>query len=186
MKKVFSNIFLVIAVICFLSATFLIYKKYQNKNVYVDQKTVQELYSGQAIYKKPVFIKIRTLDISLPIIESSIKKGVWETNDKGVSYLLNSPLPGESGNSILYGHNFPGLLGKLKNIQRDNEIEILFNNGEVKRFVVKATSTTGSKSLHILKQTQDTRITIYTCTGFMDSKRFVVTAVPKKDTQVLN
>lgn len=179
MRIAAAKILLFISLVCFASASYLIFKKYRNQNVVFDDKTIAQTISNQSI-KRPVFIKIRTLGISLPIIESEIVGNKWETTDKGVSFLKNSPIPGQIGNSILYGHNFPGLLGNLKKIQRGNEIEIVFDDNSSQKFVVRDFTTTKPENLHVLNQTKDRRITLYTCTGFLDSKRLIVTATPKK------
>ena len=81
------------------------------------------------------------------------------------------------GNSVLYGHNFPSILGSLTKIKPNDKIEIIMSNGEKKIFTVKYTSIVGQDQTHILSQTKDARITVYTCTGFLDTKRFVATAI---------
>lgn len=126
----------------------------------------------------PNKITIKDLNVNLPIIPAKIKKGDWETTKKGVSYLSDSPLPGEQGNSIMYGHNWPNLLGNLTKIKKGQKIEVTFNNGETRNFEVVNISIVEWDHTYVLNQTKDTRLTIYTCTGFLDRKRFVVTAVP--------
>lgn len=127
---------------------------------------------------EPKKITIKDLNISLPIIPAKMKKGDWETTTKGVSYLSDSPLPGERGNSILYGHNWSNILGNLTKIKKGQKIDITFNNGSTKTFKVEDISIVDWNQTYVLNQTKDTRITLYTCTGFLDRKRFVVTAVP--------
>ncbi|MBI2621982.1 MAG: sortase [Candidatus Levybacteria bacterium] len=126
---------------------------------------------------RPVRIAIPSLGIEVPIYPSSINNGKWESTTKGVSYLSSSPVPGETGNSILYGHNFSTLLGSLPKIKPGEKIEITLSSGEKKVFTVRYTSIVDPTQTHILNQTEDSRITIYTCTGFLDSKRFVATAL---------
>lgn len=127
--------------------------------------------------KIPVEIIIPSLALKLPIIPSSIKNGVWETTNEGVSYLLSSPIPGQAGNSILYGHNFTRLLGKLPQMKPGNEISIIYNDNSQEKFLTQFTSIVSPNQIDILKPSQDKRITVYTCTGFLDSERFVVVAV---------
>jgi sortase (surface protein transpeptidase) len=110
----------------------------------------------------PQYIEIPDLKIKLPIIPSKITGGKWETTSKGVSYLETSPIPGEKGNSILYGHNWEKLLGRLVKIKTGAKIVITYSDSS------------------ILNQTEDERMTIYTCTGFLDSMRFIVVAFPEK------
>ena len=62
--------------------------------------------------------------IDLPIYPASINGTSWETTTKGVSYLKNTPTPGEIGNSVMYGHNWTNLLGPLVRAKPGQKIEI--------------------------------------------------------------
>lgn len=127
----------------------------------------------------PVSLRIKSLSVNLPILSSKIVNGSWETTKTGVSYLSLSPIPGSHGNSILYGHNYPNLLGNLTHIKNGDEIEIVFSDQSVKRFKVAYFQTVTPDETHVLSSSGDARLTIYTCTGFLDLKRFVVIAVPQ-------
>lgn len=124
----------------------------------------------------PVKIKIESRNIELPIIPQKLIGTNWQVTDKGVTYLTDSVLPGKVGNSILYGHNWTKLLGNLTLVTPGDIVEIAFANGQVKNFKVTNTQVVDPSQVSILKNTTDKRITIYTCTGLFDSKRFVVVA----------
>lgn len=124
----------------------------------------------------PSSLVIDKLNINLPIITSEIKNGKWEVNNSGVSYLLSSPIPGNKGNSVMYGHNWSNLLGKLINIKIGDEIIIKYEDESVKKFKVILIQEVNPSDTSILNNTNDSRITLYTCSGFLDSKRFVVVA----------
>lgn len=125
--------------------------------------------------KKPLAILIPTAKIRLPIYAMDIHNGQWPDTKNGVSYLSSSPLPGDKGNSILYGHDWDSLLGRLWEVKPGDEITVLFPSGP-KKFTVQFKTTVTPDETHVLSQTADNRITIYTCTGFLDSKRLVVVA----------
>jgi LPXTG-site transpeptidase (sortase) family protein len=127
----------------------------------------------------PQVLIIKDLNIKLPIVPTQVKAGKWEASTKGVSYLSSSPIPGEVGNSIIYGHNWSNLLGNLINIKPNQEVGILFSNGSMEKFVVKFTQTVTPEQIDILDPSDDKRITLYTCTGFLDRQRFVATATTK-------
>ncbi len=153
---------------------FLVYQRYSpQKLAFANLKAEKITYSN--IY--PTQIVIPSLRINNPIIPSKIVNGQWETTSEGVSFLSSSPRPGSLGNSILYGHNWESLLGRLPQIKPGDEIDILYNNGRVERFKVKFTQEVNPTDTSILANSKDKRITIYTCSGFLDSKRFVATAV---------
>ena len=125
---------------------------------------------------KPVGIKIDSLNLALPITESEIKNNKWEASTKSVSHLKTSPIPGEKGNSILYGHNWPNLLGNLNKVKPGDKISIIYNDNSIRSFEVEYSTKVSPEDSSILKASEDNRITLYTCTGFLDSQRLVVVA----------
>ncbi len=121
----------------------------------------------------PSKITINSIAIDLPIVPSTVKNGEFETTKKGISYLQSSAVPGDKGNTILYGHNWPNLFGKLSRITPGDVVEVQLSNGSVARYSIVYTAKVTSDQVHILNQTDDARITLYTCTGLFDTKRFV-------------
>jgi LPXTG-site transpeptidase (sortase) family protein len=124
----------------------------------------------------PVSISIPSLHISLPVYPATIEKGKWQDTKNGVSYLTSSSVPGSTGNSILYGHNWPSLLGNLTKIKPGDKIFLTLSEKGMQVYTVKYITVVTPDQTHILDTTSDSRLTLYTCTGFLDSKRFVVTA----------
>ena len=116
--------------------------------------------------------------MNLPIVPSTIKNGVWETTDKGVSYLVQSPVPGNYGNSILYGHNWTKLLANLVYIKPGQTFEIEYSDGSIEKFTIQTTAIVLPSDVSVLRDSRNPLVTLYTCTGPFDSKRFVVTARP--------
>lgn len=127
----------------------------------------------------PTRIIIKDVGIDLPIYPAKVENNTWETTENGVSYLTSSPLPGEKGNSVIYGHNWANLFGPLVNIQTGKEVDVEFADHSKKKFTVEYTSVVSPDESTILAPSNDKRITLYTCTGFLDSKRFVVVAISK-------
>uniref|UniRef100_A0A7C4XTH6 Sortase n=1 Tax=candidate division WWE3 bacterium TaxID=2053526 RepID=A0A7C4XTH6_UNCKA len=126
----------------------------------------------------PVTIEIPNLQIQLPVNYSTIEKGEWVFEGEGAFYLTQSPIPGERGNSIIFGHNFPNAFGKLKSAKKGDLIDITLKNGTKRSFKVEYTQNISPDQTYVLDQTDDTRISIYTCSGFMDLKRLLVVATP--------
>ncbi len=126
----------------------------------------------------PYSLEIPSIHANLPIIPALIQGKTWETTTKGVSYLKTTPIPGEKGNSVIYGHNWKTILGDLTQVKPGQKIIITMNDGVKKEFKVEYTATVDPSQTYIIDNTKDTRITLYTCTGFLDSKRFVVVAFP--------
>lgn len=125
----------------------------------------------------PVRVSIKNLNINLPLIPATVTGSKWDVTSDGASYLTSSPVPGNTGNSIIYAHNWASLFGNLPQVKKGDVVEIEFANRARKTFVIESTSTVHPTDASILKPTNDKKITLYTCVGFLDSQRFVAIAV---------
>lgn len=124
----------------------------------------------------PVRLEIPDLDINLPVFPATITKGTWETTRSGVSFLTSSSAPGTRGNSVFYGHNTPNLLGKLSRVKPGQEVIVVRQDGSRVTYTVQFTAIVTPNQTHILDQTEDERLTMFTCAGLFDQKRFVAVA----------
>lgn len=122
----------------------------------------------------PTQLIIKKLSIDLAIYPAKINKQRWETTTQGVSWLASTPLPGEKGNSVIYGHNWLNLLGNILFIKPGNQIEIIFQDGSRKTFIAERSAIVSPSNVSVLNQSDDKKITLYTCIGLFDEKRFVV------------
>lgn len=52
------------------------------------------------------------------------------------------------------------------------------SDGTTRTFTIDQTAVISPTQASVVNPTLDTRLTIYTCTGFLDTKRFVVVAKP--------
>ncbi len=124
----------------------------------------------------PSQIQIPKVKIDLLISPAKAKNEIWEISKDGVSYLLGSGVPGRNGNSVIYGHNKNNLFGPIRWLKVGDEIRIKNRKGEEFLYKVKETKTVSPENIEVLAPTKDPALTLYTCTGFMDSQRFVVVA----------
>jgi LPXTG-site transpeptidase (sortase) family protein len=102
--------------------------------------------------------------ISLPVVEAGKIEGEWTVSKTSANRVHESALPGEGGNIIIYGHNLNTIFGYLVDVKVGEIVRIRMTNGA--EFTYQVTET------HIVSPT------LYTCTGLLDSKRFVVRALP--------
>jgi len=126
----------------------------------------------------PVNIEIYSQNLYLPVNSVSVTNGNWEDTKNFVGYVLESPIPGTEGNSIFYAHNRPNLFGRLRYLKKADKVRVIFSNGIAKDFLVTRVFEVTKDQTHILTQTDTPTITLYTCSGFLDSKRLIVTAEP--------
>ena len=180
MRKFFSSIFLTAGFLCFLTTGFLVWQRNDPGRLKFELDEVGAVEIGEKEVL-PLFISIPGQKNELPIYLSSIRDSKWETTTRGVSLLSASAVPGETGNSIIYGHNWSNLLGSLANVGPGDEILIFYSNGDEKVFDVRFVQEVDPSNVSVLEETDDKRLTIYTCSGFLDRKRLVVTAFLRED-----
>jgi len=171
-----ANLLLIFSILMLLLLSYLIYQRFNPQKLAFNlpEATVSE--SKVHSSKRPAGIKINSLNLELPIVPTQINGNEWEASTKGVSHLNSSVIPGEKGNSILYAHNWPNLLGNLKKINTGDNITIIYSDNSHLNFEVEYLSIVSPSDISVLKPSRDNRITLYTCTGFLDSKRLVVVA----------
>ena len=146
---------------------------------YAPRPLLSESSATHAIY--PTSIRIPSIGVKLPIIPSQFTNNQFQTTNDGVSYLASTPLPGTIGNSVMYGHNWPNLLGDLPKI-KTGDLIVVEQGNKITRFTVAFINVVSANETHVQQNTNDIRLTIYTCTGFFDSKRFVVKAIVDPNT----
>jgi len=132
-------------------------------------------YTGEL--GNPSAISLPSLGINLPVVITHMDGKKWPTTPSGVSYLANTAIPGDIGNAVFYGHNWPSLLGHLKQAKNGEKLYIQYQDGITKEFTIDSISEVEPNSTEILAQSSTPKITLYTCTGFLDTKRLVVTAI---------
>jgi LPXTG-site transpeptidase (sortase) family protein len=130
----------------------------------------------QTTPSSPVRLVIPSVGIDTPV-EQIDHTNDWNISTSSIHHLSSSPAPSEVGNSIMFGHNWPMLLGPLVNIKPGSQIQVHSSSGKVSIFEVIATDVVDPHETEVLRQTDDFHLTLYTCVGFLDSKRFVVSAV---------
>ena len=171
-----AKLFTYFGAVCLISALFLLWQRSNPKRLMFSSFFPSKVETLSLKDSQPTRLIIRNSNIDLPIIPAKVKGQNWETTTQGVSWLINSSLPGEEGNSVIYGHNWENLLGNLISVKPGYQIEIAYKDGSKKIFTVDSTAIVSPKNISVLKQSKDKKITLYTCAGLFDEKRFVVVA----------
>jgi len=148
------------------------YFRYQSLSV-----PVLEEHVSQAIHSEPVRVTIEGL-FDLEVTSAIVSNGRWGVNPNLATYLPVSAAPGQPGNTIIYGHNKQNVMGKLRQIKVGQSISILSEDGSQHLYRVTNIQTVDTSRTDLLTQTDHELLTLYTCTGPLDSLRFVVQAVP--------
>ncbi len=178
MRSVFSFVFFLFGLVCFLLSGYLLWQRINPNKLSFQHVATNYSHSPSRHDLKPVRLIIPQREIDTPIYPAKINGLLWDMTDKGTSYLTSTPAPGEKGNSVLYGHNFANLLGKLPRSKPGDRVQVVMSDGSKREFKIQLTQEVTPDQTNILEQTDKTLLTVYTCSGFLDSKRFVAVATP--------
>jgi LPXTG-site transpeptidase (sortase) family protein len=172
LRYIFGNILIILGTILLFTVVTLVILQHNPKKLAFATGFPHDT-SAPKIGFMPVQLYIPAIHVALPVIPAALKDNVWPTTTEGVTYLRSTQVPGEVGNSILYGHNYPNLLGRLPLIKNGDIITINLSDNTQKKFIVTKTMIVLPTDTTILQNTTQKQITIYTCIGFLDTKRFV-------------
>lgn len=124
----------------------------------------------------PAQILIPNTGVDLAVFPARVEDDIWQISREGASYLSGSGIPGREGNVIIYGHNKNSLFGPIRWLEKEAKIKLLNKRGEEFIYKVVETKTVSPDLIEVLSSTEDPVLTLYTCTGFLDSQRYVVKA----------
>jgi len=136
------------------------------------------LYSSKDITNDPVRILIPNVAIDLKVIDAQIVNGYWELSENTASYGLGSGHPGEKNNTVIFAHTKQGLFYNLKDV-KTGEIIYVFTKNKWYRYKVNQITAVYPNQTQVIMPTKNEVLTLYTCTGFYDEKRLIVTAIPQ-------
>lgn len=123
----------------------------------------------------PTKILIPSLSIDLPVKEAKVVNGYWEVFDDKAAWGEGSGIPGQIGNQVIFAHAREGLFLPLKDIKTGMKIYV-FTSGSWFSYEVKEVKSVYPNEVSVIAPTKDETLTLYTCTGFKDTKRLIVVA----------
>lgn len=126
----------------------------------------------------PSRIIIESVGVDLPIYESRIVDGVWQVAGDAANHLAVSARIGESGNMVIYAHNKKSMFGPLRYLKKDDLINVVGHDSARYSYKVDTLMEVAPSDIKYVLPGDDEKLTIYTCSGFADSKRFIVVAKP--------
>lgn len=173
-NKIIGLFFLLLAAILLFFPTYLPTQKPSEKNPIVINS---ELLSSKKTEDSPVRILIPKADIDLSVTDSKIINGYWELSETTASYGLGSGHPGEKGNTVIFAHAREGLFYNLKDVKIQDTIYVFTKDKWFKYKVNKITAVFPNQT-EVIEPTKSEVLTLYTCSGFFDEKRLIITAVP--------
>lgn len=125
--------------------------------------------------KTPVRIVIPDLNIDVPVKPARIVNGYWEVFQDSAGFGLGSSYPEDTGNQVIFAHARVGLFLPLKNVKTESAVYV-FTQDKWFRYTVKEIKEVLPTQKEVIAATSDATLTLYTCTGFADSKRLIIVA----------
>lgn len=126
---------------------------------------------------QPLRIIIPKVNIDLPIVEARVVRGLWDLSETSASHGMGSASPGELGNTVIFAHARDELFGPIRKLKKDDVIYILTRDNWYKYTVIE-TKLVEPRDVEVIAPTTKETLTIFTCSGFLDSKRLIVVATP--------
>ncbi len=142
-------------------------------------KIDRQLLNGPTQSHPPVRVVIPSLNLDLPVVVAKVVGGYWELSEKSASYGAGSGYPGAGGNVVIFAHAREGLFLPLRQVQKDMIVYVLTDTTWHSYKVVDVKLVDPSQVETILPASNE-RLTLFTCSGFMDSQRLIVTAIPPR------
>ena len=128
------------------------------------------------IFQAPTQLKIPSRKLEIKVDQGGIIEGEWILSETDALYLPTSGKVGEGYNTIIYAHNTDNLFGRLKYMAYGDEVFVKDNEGREFVYRVYEKEEVSATNLKELYSTEKNIITLFTCDGWFDAKRFVVRA----------
>ena len=123
----------------------------------------------------PKRIIIPSIGIDINVKEAGVMKGYWEVFADSAGFGAGSAYPGETGNTVIFAHAREGLFLPLKNIKQTDKVYILTEFGFFVYEVANISEVLPTQT-EVISPTTEATLTLYTCSGFADSKRLIISA----------
>lgn len=123
----------------------------------------------------PVRIVLPKENIDLPVSEAKIVNGFWEVFEDKAAWGEDSGVPGRAGNQVIFAHAREGLFLPLKGVKIGDSVYV-FTKDMWYAYEVKEIKEVFPNQKEVIEPTLDETLTLYTCSGFNDSKRLIIVA----------
>jgi LPXTG-site transpeptidase (sortase) family protein len=123
----------------------------------------------------PDRITIPLLGIDIAIKQSQVKNGYWEVFPDSAGWGTGSAYPEDNGNQVIFAHAREGLFLPLKN-SKIGQYVYIFAKEKWYQYQISNIKEVTPQTLEVIAPTTEPILTLYTCSGFSDSKRLIVTA----------
>ena len=154
---------------------------FANEPVKVDKKLLEEPNKKTQPKSPPVRIVIPSLEIDLPVKTANIVNGYWEVFSDSAGFGQGSAYPEDNqGNQVIFAHARKGLFLPLRDIKQGAEV-MVFTSDKWYSYKVEEIKEVLPSQTEVIAPTDDSVLTLYTCSGYADSKRLIVKAKKSRE-----
>lgn len=111
------------------------------------------------------------------VVRAQLTDGTWYVDETQGNYLSESAALGTPGNVVMYGHNFPHIFGSLDEVKIGELVRVTDQNEVEYRYQIEHITEVDPSDTSWIQPTAESTLTLYTCSGFLDSKRLIVRAI---------
>lgn len=159
-----------------ISVPFVSGSLYPQEPIKIDGTLLIEPLNKEKAKNPPIRILIPSIGIDLPVKEAKIVGGYWELFEDSAGFGLGSAYPeDEGGNVVIFAHARENLFAPLKKAKIGQTVYVVTKTSW---FTYKTTEIKEAtpKQTEVIASTKEPVLTLYTCSGFADSKRLIVIA----------
>lgn len=170
--------FIIVGIVFFITAYFTpaissaLTRKNNSEPIHPDSK-----FSVAATGKQPTRVVIPQVGIDVAVTPAPIENGYWKISEDSAAFGLGSSPPGSMGNTVIFAHAREGLFLPLKNIKVKAKIYV-FTDIQWYSYEVTTIKEVWPNETYVVSPTKFKQLTLFTCSGFFDTLRLVVTAIP--------
>jgi LPXTG-site transpeptidase (sortase) family protein len=128
---------------------------------------------------RPSHIVINRVGVDLNVTPAAIENGIWQTSQTDATHLVDSARPSEGGNVVVYGHNTKKIFAPLHQVKTGDIITLTTEDGRAHEYQIDQITTVTPDQIEVVLPTDHEVLTVYTCTGWLDSKRLIIKAKPR-------
>ena len=142
----------------------------------VEAHQLTPVVSEQRFYRPQSLVIGETLEVAVET--GFFVEDAWSLSQTTALFANDSAFPGQPGNTIIYGHNSDKILGKLSRVEVGDILSVTTTDGKLHSYSIIEKSIVPLDQTHYLEPTTEHVLTMYTCSGWMDTKRLVIRAKP--------
>lgn len=117
---------------------------------------------------KPTRIFIQRLNIELPIVDGIYNEAddSWTLSDNMAHYATPTPvLNDQQGNTLIYGHNYDWIFGKLNKLSPGDTVVLHSDSGRIFTYAYERTEYLQPDDMTVFNPVQKPMLTLQTCSG---------------------